>query len=365
MTLKHELHMRRAIELALQGRGETSPNPCVGAVIVKEGSVVGEGFHLKAGLPHAEINAIKDAGESCALADMYVTLEPCCHFGRTPPCVDAIIASGIKRVIVGTKDPNPKVRGKGIKVLRKAGIEVVEKVLESECKSLNHAYNKFITTGRPYITAKVATSLDGKIATASGHSKWITNEKCRNYVHQIRFSSDAILVGGGTVRKDDPRLTIRLKDRGLKVPYAIIVDEKLNIPKESKVFKRNKKKTLFFTTNKASKSRVEWIRKNGYDVHLVRAKRNGELSLPHLMDKLGSMNITSVLVEGGGEIYSDFLSNKLIDKMVVCIAPKLIGGHGIDFLPNVKIDKVAKNSQMKGVTFQSFDDNMVIEGYLR
>ncbi|MFH0800031.1 MAG: bifunctional diaminohydroxyphosphoribosylaminopyrimidine deaminase/5-amino-6-(5-phosphoribosylamino)uracil reductase RibD, partial [Pseudomonadota bacterium] len=198
--------MRWAIALALEGMGRTSPNPMVGAVIVKSDRIVGEGYHRRAGTPHAEVHALRDAGRASRGAEMYVTLEPCAHEGRTPPCVPAIVEAGIRRVFVGSRDPNPLVDGRGIRALKKAGVAVVERVLEESCRELNEAYNKFIVSGVPFITAKVALSLDGKIATSSGDSRWITNEACRLYVHRLRGQVDAVMVGSGTVRRDDPRL---------------------------------------------------------------------------------------------------------------------------------------------------------------
>lgn len=355
--------MRRAIDLALAGLGKTSPNPAVGAVVVKNGRVAGEGYHRKAGGPHAEIAALRRAGKKARGADLYVTLEPCCHYGKTPPCSDAIIASGVRRVIIGTRDPNPLVNGKGIKILKSGGIKVAEGVLKKECADINRAYNKWVASGIPYVTMKVALSLDGKIGMQSGESKWITNEMCRGYVHSLRSSHDAVLVGSGTAYLDNPKLTVRFPGKSLP-KLAIVLDEKLILQKKSNLFKRKPGSLIVATTSRAPSSKVVELKKRGHDVLLCRATAEGLVFLPHLLGKLGAMGITSVLVEGGGKVFSDFLRRNLADRLVVCIAPKIIGGKGRDWLPLYSVEKLKDALNLCDVGIKTFGDNVVIEGNL-
>ncbi len=337
----------------------------VGAVVVKGDKVVGEGYHYMAGTPHAEIHALKRAGSKARGADLYVTMEPCCHHGRTPPCVEEIVRSGIKNVYIGTKDPNPIVNGKGVSLLKKSGIKVATGILQDNCRSINEPYNKHIVSGIPYVTAKVAMTLDGKIATKSGDSKWITNGECRKFVHRVRGHVDAVMVGGGTVRKDDPRLNVRIKGWRGRQPLAIVVDESLNLPRKSKIFKRARGKSLFATTVHASKSRSNWISKNGFELIQCRSTGDGNVFLPHLLNQLGEMGITSILLEGGGELFSDFMKRDLIDKLIVCFAPKLVGGNGKDFLPGISIEKMKNAFELRNIHFQTVGDNFILEGSLR
>jgi diaminohydroxyphosphoribosylaminopyrimidine deaminase/5-amino-6-(5-phosphoribosylamino)uracil reductase len=354
--------MQRAIELALRGRGRTSPNPIVGAVVVKGGRVVGEGFHARAGGPHAEVGALRKAGAKARGADMYVTLEPCCHEGRTPPCVDAIVGAGVKRVFVGSRDPNPLVDGRGIKALRKSGVEVKVGTLREECRSINEAYNKFAMSGMPFVTAKAALTLDGKIATASGSSKWITNAKCREFVHTLRAQSDAVLVGGGTIRKDDPRLTARTKGSRGKDPVAVVVDESLDIPRGARIFERRAGELVFITTERAEDWRIKRIESLGYEVIVLKSNRQGMVDAAAVLKVLGERGVVSVLVEGGGHTFASFARGRAIDRIVACIAPKLVGGEGLDFLPGVKTATIDDAVTITGVNFKSFGDNAVIEG---
>ena len=355
--------MRRAIELATKGKGMTSPNPIVGAVVVKNGKIVGEGYHKRAGTPHAEIVALRRAKERAHGADLYVTLEPCCHYGRTPPCCDTIITSGIKRVIIGMSDPNPLVNGKGIAFLKIKGILVVKDVLKNECRRLNKAYQKWIVSGIPYVTMKAALSLDGKIATSSGESKWITNESCRRYVHQLRSLNDAIVVGVNTVRRDNPKLTVRLSGNDQR-KLAVILDEKLNIPPSSRLFRRKPNELIIATTSRASKRRRVQLGKKGHRVFLCRSTSRGYIFLPHLLEQLGAQGITSLFVEGGGEVFSDFFNRGLVDRIVACIAPKIIGGKGRDWLPTVSIEKLKSAPHLSDMDIKIFGDNVVIEGFV-
>lgn len=360
---KSETYMRRAMELALRGRGRTSPNPVVGAVLVKGGRVVGEGYHRRAGGPHAEVEALRKAGGKARGADLYVTLEPCCHEGRTPPCVDTIVEAGVARVFVGARDPNPRVDGRGIRLLKKAGVEVKVGMLRDGCRSINEAYNKFARSGMPFVTAKVALTLDGKIATASGSSKWITNAKCREFVHELRACSDAVLVGGGTVRIDDPRLTARSKGARGRKPVAVVVDESLDIPRDARIFERDAGGLVFVTTEGAKPSRIKRIESLGHDVIVLRANRHGLIDTRAALRALGERGMVSVLLEGGGRTFASFAREGMIDRIVACIAPKLVGGEGLDFLPGFEAASIDEAVTISGVNFTSYGDNAVIEGY--
>lgn len=357
--------MQEAIAQALRGAGRTSPNPIVGAVVVKGGRVVGLGFHHRAGLPHAEVGALDAAGSRARGADLYVTLEPCCHEGRTPPCVDAIERAGIARVFVGVRDPNPRVNGRGMRALRARGIEVMEGVLGKQCCGLNASYNKFIRTGLPFVTAKAALTLDGKIAASSGHSRWITNAQCREYVHELRAISDAVMVGGGTVRQDDPRLDVRLKGRSRARTRTIVVDETLRLPRRARIFKRPPGELLIVTTRSASDARVRWIKAQGHELIFCRATSSGLVDLKQALTELGKRGIVSALLEGGGLLFASFLRAGLIDRMVACIAPKLVGGHGVDFLPGAFARRMEDAIELRDVQIRSIGDNVVIDGFVK
>jgi len=357
--------MLQAIELALKGAGRTSPNPIVGAVVVRNGKVAGEGYHRRAGLPHAEIEALKQARSKARGATLYITLEPCCHYGRTPPCCDAIVNAKIKRVVVGMQDPNPLVRGKGIRILKDHGIKVTQGVLRGECCSINQAYRKWIVSGVPFVTLKAGLSLDGKIATKSGDSKWITNELCRRYVHKLRSLSDAILVGVNTVRMDNPELTVRLPGRRSEMKTVVVLDSRLNFPLSSKLSRRKGDSLIICTTSKAPKSKRSRLEKMGYRIWLCRATSGGNIFLPHLLEQLGAQGITSLMVEGGGEVFSDFFNRGLVDRLVACIAPKIIGGKGRDWLPGLSIGNLKSASHLSDMSVKIFGDNVVVEGNVR
>lgn len=363
MTRAHDENlMKRAIELALRGWGKTSPNPLVGAMVVKGGRVVGEGYHRRAGTPHAEVHALKEAGKRARGADLYVTLEPCCHHGRTPPCTERIIDAGVKRVVIGMHDPNPEVNGRGIRELKEAGIKVDVGILRHACQEINRPYETYVTQKRPFVILKAAVTLDGKIATADGESKWITGDACRDYVHRLRSGVDAIVVGGGTVRRDDPRLSIRVKGKKERAGRVVLVDEKLNVPVESKLIKRKPGELIIATTDVAPSAHVDRMKSFGHDVIVCRRNGNGYVALDHLMNELYRRGVTSILVEGGGEVFSDFLSEGLVDHVIACVAPKFIGGSGKDMLPGISIKGINHALQLKDVTVKSFDDDIVIEG---
>jgi len=360
-----ENYMWLAIKLALKAQGYTSPNPLVGALIVKNGKIMGQGFHHRAGTPHAEINALKKAGDQAQGAELYLNLEPCSHFGRTPPCVDAIIRKKIKKVFVGMVDPNPLIRGKGIKKLKEAGIEVTTGILEKECNKLNEVFIKYITTKRPFVILKVATSLDGRIAAESGDSQWITNEKSREYVHQLRSAVDAVLVGIGTVKKDDPLLTCRLKSRKGKDPIRIIVDSTLTISPKAKVLNLNSSApTIIATTPKASLKKRALIEKKAIRVLVIPSPDRVDLQL--LMEVLGKEEITSVLIEGGREINTSALQSGIVDKVLFFYAPKIIGGEKAPLMVGGEgIARVKDALVLHNITTQRFGDDVMIEGYIK
>ena len=331
--------MQLALRLARRGYGATSPNPMVGAVLVKGGKIIGRGWHRRSGLPHAEIEALRDAqkhGHSPRGATLYVTLEPCCTHGRTPPCTAAIIAAGIKRVIIGVTDPNPKHAGKGFKILRRAGIEVVHGILADECEKLNEAFNHWIVRRTPFVTVKAAMTLDGKIATAGGESKWITGETARAFGMKLRQGADAILVGINTILADDPSLTFRKRkaESGKrKALRRIILDSMARTPLTAKVVSDESAALTTIVVGKhAPKQRVAALTKM---VRVIIAPatnsklkiKNSTLNLPWLLKKLGAENVTSLLVEGGGEVNASFLLGGCAQLAAFFYAPKILGGR--------------------------------------
>lgn len=357
--------MRRVLELAAKAAGRTSPNPMVGAVIVKNGRVIAEGYHKKAGRPHGEIEALRKAGRRARGAQLFVNLEPCCHQGRTPPCTEAIIESGIKEVFVGMRDSNPLVAGKGIRRLKRAGIEVHSGLLKQECRQLNEVFVKFIETGMPFVTLKSALSLDGKIATSTGESQWITGPEARERVHRMRDQVDAILVGAGTVLKDNPRLTTRLKKSKGSNPARVILDIRAEIPLKSKVFQRaRRERVIYVTAHGTSTFRINKLHKAGVQAYLLPDK-NGHISLKKLIKLLGQSGITSILVEGGGGLNAGALKEGIVDKVVLFLAPMIIGGEsapGVVGGPGVKSLKQALN--IKGLTVTPVGADWMVEGYL-
>jgi diaminohydroxyphosphoribosylaminopyrimidine deaminase/5-amino-6-(5-phosphoribosylamino)uracil reductase len=334
------MFMREALRLARKGFGATSPNPMVGAVLVKNGRIIGRGWHHRAGLPHAEIEALRDAQKrklNPQGATLFVTLEPCCTHGRTPPCTAAIIAAGIKRVVVGATDPNPKHAGRAFQILRRAGIEVVHGTLADECAQLNEAFNHWIVRRTPFVTVKAAMTLDGKIATASGESKWITGEKAREYGMKLRQGSDAILVGVNTVLADDPSLTFRKRkaESGKRKQLRrIILDSRARTPLNARVVSDEfAELTTIVVSKNAPKKRVAELSRR-VNVLIAPAKKNSShithhtsLDLPWLLKKLGSENVTNLLVEGGGEVNASFLLGGLAQRVAFFYAPKILGGR--------------------------------------
>lgn len=317
-------YMNMAIELARAGAGQTSPNPLVGAVIVKNGTVVGMGAHLRAGEPHAEVHALRMSGNQAKDATLYVTLEPCCHVGKTPPCTEAVIRAGINRVVVAALDPNPQVAGGGVKKLRAAGLGVIIGVEEEKAKQLNEVFFHYIQTKRPFVTLKTASTLDGKIATHTGHSKWITGEDARREVHELRRVHDAILVGSGTVLADDPALTVRVDGKVWgKQPVRVILDRRLRTPLTAQVVTDRSAETWIVTSAASSEQQRQALIENGVSVIVV----DGELTVEKVLEVLGERGITSLLVEGGAEVNGAFLQAKAIQKMISYVSLKLVGGR--------------------------------------
>jgi diaminohydroxyphosphoribosylaminopyrimidine deaminase/5-amino-6-(5-phosphoribosylamino)uracil reductase len=315
--------MQRALRLAARGQGRTSPNPMVGAVVVQKGELVGEGYHREVGGPHAEVWALRQAGDRARGGTIYVTLEPCSHHGRTPPCADALVQAGLGRVVAAMVDPNPRVSGAGLERLREAGIEVEVGVLEGEARRLNAAYIKHTVEGLPLVSLKAAMSLDGKIATASRESRWITGERARAVGHRLRAMHDAVMVGMGTVLADDPRLTVR-QARG-RTPRRVVVDSKGRTPTEAAVLKADQIPVIIAVTEGAPEGKTAALRGAGAEVIEV-SSRDGRVDLQGLMQDLASRQIQSVLVEGGGTLAEGLLAAGLVDRVYFFIAPKIIGG---------------------------------------
>jgi diaminohydroxyphosphoribosylaminopyrimidine deaminase/5-amino-6-(5-phosphoribosylamino)uracil reductase len=317
-----ERFMRRALALARKGEGSVSPNPLVGAVIVRDGRIIAEGFHHCCGENHAEIDAIRNATETIAGATFYITLEPCSHHGRTPPCVEALIAHRPGRVIVGAVDPNPLVSGRGIEALRQSGIETEVGVLEEACRESNRVFFKYIRTGLPYVTLKFAQTLDGRIAAASGQSGWISSPPSLRFAHRLRAVHDAILVGAGTVLTDNPELTCRLV-RG-RDPLRIVVDSRLRLSPDATVFSDGKR-TLAAATRHAPAERRRLLEKKGIEVMEIGEDPAGRVDLRELLTLLGKREISSLLVEGGAAVATSFLKENLADRLIVILAPKIVG----------------------------------------
>ncbi len=355
--ISHKKYMELAIKFAEKGRGLTSPNPMVGCVIVKRGRVVGKSFHRKAGEEHAEILAIRDAGKKVANSTMYVNLEPCSHWGRTPPCTERIVEACVREVIIGMEDPNPLVDG--FRELKFRGLKTKIGILEKEAKKLNEAYIKYMKTKMPFVTIKVAMSIDGRIATASGDSKYITSKEARAYVHQLRTEVDAVMVGLNTVVRDNPELTPRLV-KG-KDPMKIVVDSKLKIPKSCNLMK-DPAKLIIATTGKASKNDIKKMQQKGVNVITAKSK-NGMVNLQELMKQLGKHEITSVMIEGGSELNSTAIKAGVVDKMLIFTAPKIIG-NGLGAIGNLGIKKIDKAINLKNPVCRRIGKDMLVEGYL-
>jgi diaminohydroxyphosphoribosylaminopyrimidine deaminase/5-amino-6-(5-phosphoribosylamino)uracil reductase len=352
-----ELFMRAALREAAKGLGRTSPNPAVGAVIVRGGRVVARGHHAKAGGPHAEVVALRAAGARARGADLYTTLEPCDHWGRTPPCSRAILDAGVRRVFVGSSDPNPLVNGKGVARLRAAGVEVVPGVLRDECDALNAHWFRFIRDRRPYVTLKAAVTLDGRLATRTGDARWVTGEEARRWVHRLRNRVDAILVGAGTARADDPRLTVRLPGGRGRDPVRVVLDTDLSLPATLKLF-RARSGAPTVVAHACGRSR-----RLGPGVELLRCRRGeGGVDLADLLAKLAARGITHLLVEGGARVHAAFLAAGLVDRAVVFVAPKLAGADGVPLFAGKGPARMADAIQLEGVEIARLGDDVLVQG---
>jgi len=357
--LTDEDYMKLALKLARKGLGKTSPNPMVGAILVKDDRIIGRGYHQRYGGNHAEINAFQNARESLGGATLYVTLEPCCHYGKTPPCVDEVIKNKIGRVVIGTIDPNPRVDGKSVAMLKQHGIETKVGVLEAECRILNEAHFKYMTTGLPLVTLKFAQTLDGRIATATGDSKWISSDKFRRLAHQLRATNDAVMVGIDTVLADNPQLTVRLvKGRS---PTRVILDSKLRTLTDAEVVKhQDTSPTIIATTSRGNKEKLTQLRQMGIEVLLTQEDRSGKVDLKHLLSLLGERNISSVLVEGGAGVITSFLHQNLADKLIIAMAPKIMG-KGIEAVGELNIREVGQVIKLSFRKIYRAGEDLVIE----
>lgn len=365
--------MKLALRLAEKGRGITSPNPMVGAVVIdKQGRLVGKGYHPRPGAPHAEIFALTQAGSMARGGILYVTLEPCCHTGkRTPPCVPSILESGVRRVVVAMKDPNPSVSGRGIQALRRKGIAVEEGCLRQDAERLNEIYAYWARTGYPFVILKAAMTLDGKIATARGESKWITGEPARAHLHHLRSQVDAIMVGIGTVLKDDPQLTARLskskvkeKSRNLRQPIRVVLDSRLRLPLQAKILRWViENPTVVVTTSLAPDVKIERLRKLGARV-LVCAQQQQGVSLRACLAHLGKMGITSLLIEGGSDIHASALRSGLVRKVMLYMAPMLLGGtNSLGVIGGVAPKRLNEAVRLQDVNIRKLGEDWLVVGY--
>ncbi|MEI6221372.1 MAG: bifunctional diaminohydroxyphosphoribosylaminopyrimidine deaminase/5-amino-6-(5-phosphoribosylamino)uracil reductase RibD [bacterium] len=356
----NERFMKKALQLARKGLGKTSPNPVVGCVIVKDGEIVGEGYHQKAGTPHAEVHALHHAGEKARGATAYVTLEPCSHFGKTPPCADALIAAGIKHVVIATQDQNPLVSGKGIAKLRSAGIKVEVGCLEQEAKAINDWFFHYIETNTPFVIGKLALSLDGKIATKTGDSQWISSEEARNHVHRIREQVDGIVVGKNTALHDNPRLTARRGDKITKTPYRIILDASGEIPVTHPLIANNSDQKTIIVCSENLDNHA--LLQAGVHVIPLSLDKAGRLPIPQLLKELGSIEIASILVEGGGQVMTSFLNAGAIQRLHCFVAPIIVGNDGIPGFGSLGTETIAQSLHLLNTSYTQFGDTMLITG---
>ncbi len=355
--MRHESFMTRCLELARRGEGKVEPNPRVGAVVVRGGKIVAEGWHKRYGGPHAEINALRKAGVRAKGATLYVSLEPCCHYGKTPPCSEAIIAAGVKEVVAAVRDPHTIVNGKGAAALKRAGIRVTTGVLADEARRANQGFFKFHETGLPYVVAKWAMTLDGKIATHTGDSRWISNEKSRAWLHRLRDRYQAILVGSNTALRDDPGL------RGAKrLPVRVILDSWARLPADAKVVKTARdQRTIVAVSTSAGEDKVRRLQRAGIEVIKLEV-----MDMHVVFEELARSGIHSILVEGGGEVHASVFEAGLADEVVVFVAPKVIGGREAKTpVEGAGMAKMALARQLRDVTLERIDDDVVIRGYVK
>ena len=355
--------MERALELAKKGTGKVNPNPLVGAVIVKNDEIIGEGYHKCYGEDHAERNAVKNAVKPVEGSTIYITLEPCAHYGKTPPCVDLIIENKFKKVVIGMLDPNEKVSGKSIDKLKKHGIEVVVGVKEEECKRINEIFIKYITSKVPFVILKSGMSLDGKIATYTGESKWITSKESREDAQNLRNRLNSIMVGVNTVIADDPELTCRINNE--KNLIRIVVDTNLRIPLDTKIVKNDDKLTIIATTLNSNEIKKQTLRDLGIKVIEV-SEKNNKVNLKELIRKLGEEGIDSVLIEGGGTLNFSALEEKIVDKVIFYIAPKILGGENSkSCIAGIGFSELSHAVNLKEMSYRRIGEDLVIEGYIK
>ena len=354
-----EFFMREALRLAKNAEGRTTPNPLVGAVVAKGGRIISAGWHRAAGTPHAEVHALNMAGDLARGATLYVTLEPCAHFGRTAPCVDKIIFTGIERVVAATVDPNPKVAGRGIKILRDAGIKVDVGILEDEARKLNEVFFKWVTKNLPFVTMKFAMTLDGKIATVTGESQWISCEESRQFVHHLRDINAGIMVGVNTVLMDDPQLTTRID--GGKNPVRIVVDSMARTPIDAKVICDDRAETIIAVTTSAPAGKLSALRNSGAEI--IIAGQGPQVDLEILMRELAAREITSVLLEGGGTLNFSMLEAGFVDKVYTFIAPKILGGKNAPTaVAGAGFQNLSDAVQFKNVSVEKIGTDILIIG---
>lgn len=367
------LFMSQALDLARRGAGHTSPNPMVGAVVVRDGQVVGTGYHQRAGTPHAEVHALRSAGESARGATLYVTLEPCNHHGRTPPCTEAILAAGVRRVVTAVTDPNPRVTGGGLIRLRQSGLEITTGILEEEARRLNEAFFKYVTTRRPFWIAKYAMTLDGRIATSSGTSRWVTGEEARHHVHTQRAQADAVLAGVGTILTDDPLLTARPPQGAARQPVRVVVDSRLRTPPGARILAdpASRGAPLWFaTTEQAPAERrdalLQAAARNEVPAEVVVVpSREGRVSLAALAEELARREVVSVLAEGGAGIHASALEAGLADKLFCYVAPKLVGGYMAPGpVGGAGVAQMAEAWPVKDLTWEVLGRDLLFTGYL-
>jgi diaminohydroxyphosphoribosylaminopyrimidine deaminase/5-amino-6-(5-phosphoribosylamino)uracil reductase len=365
MTRPSDLaYMEMAYGLAEKARGRTSPNPLVGAVVVNDGRVVGHGYHEQAGRPHAEILALRMAGRSAKGATLYLTLEPCVHWGRTPPCVDAVLAAGLKRAVISAIDPNPLVHTKGVRRLDEAGLPVSLGLLKEKNAGLNEAYAKYITRKIPFVTLKAALSLDGRIACRTGDSKWISSAGTRDYVHLLRGEQDALMIGVNTLLSDDPLLTVRHPNWGAKEVVRVVLDSRLRFPLSAKVLSTLRRgRVIVFAGSAAPASKARALEARGVEVVVPAAGRKA-WRLSDVLGELGKREVAALLVEGGSRLFTAFVENGLADKAVLTYAPRLVGGiDAPGFIGGRGVDKVGRALKLKNVRSFSVEDDIILEGY--
>jgi diaminohydroxyphosphoribosylaminopyrimidine deaminase / 5-amino-6-(5-phosphoribosylamino)uracil reductase len=356
--------MKTALEEAALGRGRTSPNPAVGALVVKNGRIVARAHHRRAGGPHAEIIAIEAAGAKARGADLYTTLEPCNHYGRTPPCTEAILKAGLRRVICAGRDPNPLVNGAGIARLRRAGVDVRTGVMRSEAEQLNRPFFKYIRTRLPWVTLKAAASLDGKIATYSGDSRWVSGRQSRRRAHHLRDQVDAVLIGANTARRDNPRLTARLSKGAGRNPARIVLDSGLRLPIGLRLFSAAKKpRTIVVTLQSPEARTAQRLIARGVEVWNVGSRR-ARIDLEGLLHRLAKEGLIHLLVEGGSEVNTSFLQQRLVDELVLFLAPKLIGADGLSWVGPLGVSSVARAPKLREITSEKCGEDVILQGLL-